>query len=221
MPSVEDASQHQRPQDSSPRPSDRGLARRRNSSRHRTTSTSSSKRNSIARTSIIDPGRSRMKQDSVESGSLSSRRRRATSARRRPSEAPQESTDRNNSQPGRLSVSKVVNTQSQAPTTPVAHNLSGRRSSVTFDLENNSVRIYKPSPRKYHRDDEQSNFIWIAVIIFLAGTFLTLFPHHSRSCGLLHISDAFMPLSQMIFFVQVSAVHAHPRSCSLLIKTLR
>jgi hypothetical protein len=46
-----------------------------------------------------------------------------------------------------------------------------RRSSVTFDLENTYVRTYKPSPRKFHREDEDSNLVKLTVLVIMIGMF--------------------------------------------------
>jgi|LauGreDrversion4_2_1035121.scaffolds.fasta_scaffold08082_3 hypothetical protein len=48
--------------------------------------------------------------------------------------------------------------------------LRERRSSVTFDLENTYVRTYKPSPRKFYREDEESTLSKIIAAILMSGT---------------------------------------------------
>ena len=66
-----------------------------------------------------------------------------------------------------------------SPHTPdlVGKRLSERRSSVSFDLENTSVRIYKPSPRKHHVDRESSVALKVIVSSFVVGMSMNLFEH--------------------------------------------
>jgi hypothetical protein len=87
--------------------------------------------------------------------------------------------------------------QYASPPSRIGRNSAERRSSVTFDLEKNSVRIYKPSPRKYHRDEDESRVIEFGVVTFLVSMLTFSLLYNIRSSRILYLLRAFASMSEI------------------------
>jgi len=95
--------------------------------------------------------------------------------------------------------------QYASPPSRIGRNSAERRSSVTFDLERNSVRIYKPSPRKYHRDEDESRVIEFVVVSFLVSMLIFSLLYNPLSPRILYLLRAFASMPEI------------GRQCSLVI----